>query len=138
MLMVFLFIIVVFFIYNAAVLLSKINVKKGKIIHFCEIAFTDFRRSWISKSFHRRNFGFRTGNFGFHRRNLNFRTGNFFRKISFKYNGLWFHNNIICLITLTGSVPDKWHHLIFYFYFRLWTASDCFVQSRNAAFIWNA
>jgi len=23
-------------------------------------------------------------------------------------------------------------------YFMLWTASDCFVQSRNAAFIWNA
>ncbi|EPA89581.1 hypothetical protein H238_0218 [Klebsiella pneumoniae UHKPC179] len=25
------------------ILLSKINVKKGKIIHFCEIVFTSFR-----------------------------------------------------------------------------------------------
>ncbi|WP_209024299.1 hypothetical protein, partial [Escherichia coli] len=61
-------------------------------------------------------FGFRTGNFGFHRRNLNFRTGNFFREISFKYNGLHLLNTIICLITLTGSVPVKWHRL-FFFYF---------------------
>ncbi|EPR4564655.1 hypothetical protein ACU469_004953, partial [Escherichia coli] len=66
---------------------------------------------------HRRNFGFRTGNFGFHRRNLNFRTGNFFREISFKYNGLHLLNTIICLITLTGSVPVKWHRLFFYFVF---------------------
>lgn len=100
-------------------LLSKINVKKRKIIHFCEIASTACLRILTIESFHGRNFGFCTGNFGFHRRNLNFRTGNFFRKISFKNNGLCFLNTIICLITLTWSVPDKWHRLIFLLFFSL-------------------
>lgn len=89
------------------------------LIHFCEIAFTVCRGILTIKSFHRRNFGFSTGNFGFHRGNLNFRTGNFFREISFKYNELRFLNTIIGLITLTGSVPNKWHRLIFYFIFTL-------------------
>ncbi|EDW3206217.1 hypothetical protein GUO16_001909 [Salmonella enterica] len=116
-------------------LLSKINVKKGKIIHFCEIAFTVCRGILTIKSFHRRNFRFRTGNFSFHRGNLNFRTGNFFHEISFKYNELRFLNTIIGLITLTGSVPNKWHRLIFYFIFTLHNGQQVidFIQSQSAA-----
>ena len=120
------------------VFLSKINVKKRKIIHFCEIASTACFRILTIESFHGRNFGFCTGNFGFHRRNLNFRTGNFFRKISFKYNGLYFLNTIIYLITLTGSMPDKWHLLFYEWRWRIsWTKMrsvkiflNCSVQER--------
>lgn len=127
------FIVIMFILYNAGYTFVKNKYEKRKIIHFCEIVFTSFR-CFNYKSFHRRNFGFRTGNFGFHRRNLNFLTGNFFREISFKYNRLRLLNTIICLITLTGSVPVKWHRLFStLFYLMLWTASDCFIQSRSAA-----
>ncbi|EDH3764280.1 hypothetical protein GDA03_12515 [Salmonella enterica subsp. enterica] len=116
-------------------LLSKINVKKGKIIHFCEIAFTFCRGILTIKSFHRRNFGFRTGNFSFHRENLNFRTGNFFHEISFKYNELRFLNTIIGLITLTGRVPNKWHRLIFYFIFTLHNGQQVIVLYNHKALL---
>jgi hypothetical protein len=79
------FIVLCLFYIMQDILLSKINVKKGKIIHFCEIVFTSFgcfnykKVSTEEILLHRK--------IGFNRRNLNFRTETF-SEISFKYNRL--------------------------------------------------
>lgn len=90
-----------FVIYNADRYLVKNKCEKRKnntLLRNC-VHFSGYVRS--VKSFHRRNFSFRTGNFDFPRGNLNFRTGNFYRQISLKYNRLRLLNTVICLITLT-------------------------------------